>query len=292
MLLPSPTSSTCEHSIRVFCISSLLSQRLDRQQAVSKPTRLSCVSEPLEDSAHLLTLSRSPKPVQAYSMAPITFDQFRNTLAAAAAQRGRDYTNVYSMTARWERDDTNAAQDSERFQKMLKDLDLSPAIEFIIPHDPTTPVNRSQKALLDLMEECEPKSATEHNLMIFHYAGHGMRKGGSFTFAETRAAKKTLDADHALLNNIKVCSAERIDALIILDCCYAHVATRAPIIPNRIVEVIAATSIQTPAARSAPHNTFTVKLAGEVARRRRAGHKNVEFADIFQSLRSCGDKVK
>lgn len=52
-------------------------------------------------------------------MAPIIVEQFRRTLTAAAAQRGQDYTHVYSVTVRWEKDDTNAVQDSKRFQRML-----------------------------------------------------------------------------------------------------------------------------------------------------------------------------
>lgn len=31
-------------------------------------------------------------------MAPITVEQFRRTLTAAAAQRDQDYTHVYSVT--------------------------------------------------------------------------------------------------------------------------------------------------------------------------------------------------
>lgn len=39
--------------------------------------------------------------------------------------------------------------------------------------------------------------------MILHYAGHGMTKNSNFTFAETTEAKKTLNADNCLLNNLK-----------------------------------------------------------------------------------------
>ncbi|KAE8326730.1 hypothetical protein BDV39DRAFT_176513 [Aspergillus sergii] len=38
---------------------------------------------------------------------------------------------------------------------------------------------------------------------ILHYAGHGMTRNGSFTVAETRAAKTILNGDNCLLNNVK-----------------------------------------------------------------------------------------
>ncbi|KAE8143488.1 hypothetical protein BDV38DRAFT_233796 [Aspergillus pseudotamarii] len=132
--------------------------------------------------------------------------------------------------------------------------------------------------------------------MILHYAGHGMMKNGNFAFAATSAAEDTLNAEHFLLKNLKeagfIPDSYHLDVLLILDCCFAHVATRAPTVPSRVVEVIAATSSQTPMARSPPHNTFTAKLTNEICHRKRAGHKSIEFADIFQTLRLHGDKVK
>lgn len=56
-----------------------------------------------------------------------------------------------------------------------------------------------------------------------------MPRNESFTFAETREAKKTLNADSYLLNNVKdtqvIPDSDYLDVLLILDCCYAHVAT-------------------------------------------------------------------
>ncbi|RMZ46874.1 hypothetical protein CA14_001805 [Aspergillus flavus] len=185
-------------------------------------------------------------------MAPITVEQFRRTLTAAAAQRDQDYTHVLQAV--------------------------------------------SEDAFLHFVVSFKAKSEAEHNLMMLHYAGHGMTKNGNFTFAETTEAKKTLNADNCLLNNLKeadiIPESEHLDVLIILDCCFAHIATRAPTIPRRVVEVIAATSVQTRPARSPPHNTLTAKLAGEIAHRKRSGHKHVEFADAFQALRSRGDIVR
>ncbi|KAK6813215.1 hypothetical protein RU639_011086 [Aspergillus parasiticus] len=64
--------------------------------------------------------------------------------------------------------------------------------------------------------------------MILHYVGLEMIKNGSFPFAETRAAKKILNADNYLINNVKDAhvtpSSDHLDVLLIFDCCYAHIA--------------------------------------------------------------------
>ncbi|PLN81696.1 hypothetical protein BDW42DRAFT_91330 [Aspergillus taichungensis] len=228
-------------------------------------------------------------------MASISFDQFRDTLTAAVARRNHNYNNVCSMSIRWEQDDTKAVKDSNHFQRMLKDLHFEPATELIIRHNDFCPGLTLQKSFLGLVEKCNAKTESDRTLMILHYAGHSIVKNGSFTFAETRNAEKTLNAD-TLLNNLKdstmISEAMRLDVLVILDCCYAHVATRSPNVPHRVVEVMAATSTQTPLVRFPPDNTFTAKLAGEIGHRKRSGHKNVEFADVFQSLISRAGKVR
>ncbi|KAE8408394.1 hypothetical protein BDV37DRAFT_278883 [Aspergillus pseudonomiae] len=208
-------------------------------------------------------------------MASVIHDQFKATLQAAMQQKSGDYKNVYPITVRWVKDDTDAGRGAEHFRKMLKDLDVGRADELIICADDPAPRFTFEKAWVKFLGNAIAE--TERNLVIFHYAGHGMTKTGSFVCADTRAAKKTINANRYLLRGVK-------DP-------HAHTATRAPAIPRRVVEVLAATSITTPLARSGPDNTFNGKLAGEVARRKRQGHKHVEFADVFQSLRSRADKV-
>ncbi|PYI23453.1 hypothetical protein BO99DRAFT_179860 [Aspergillus violaceofuscus CBS 115571] len=229
-------------------------------------------------------------------MAPITLNQFRDTMTAAASQRGRDYTNVYAVTAHWEEDDTKAERDVAAFKRMLTDLNLAPAVEYIIRRCDSNPGKTFLEAVLEWLEEFKAKSETDHNLLIFHYAGHGMMKHGSFCFVETKLAKRLINADNCLLNILKdssiIADSDHFDVLLILDCCFSHVATRAPAVPRRVLEVLAATSTQTPTAKYPPNHTFTAKIAEEIAHRKRAGHKHVEFADIFQTLKLRSGKVK
>ncbi|RDK47083.1 hypothetical protein M752DRAFT_262021 [Aspergillus phoenicis ATCC 13157] len=181
-------------------------------------------------------------------MAPISIKAFQNTLRVAATQHRHNYTNIHSMTY---------------FQNLLKTLNIPPAIEHIIRHSSPNPDIPFQQAFHDILDESQPKTKSDHNLLIFHYAGHGFIKNGQLTFAETATAEKTLNAG---------------------------ISTRAPIISNRVVEILAATSTQIPRNRILPENTFTAKLAEEIACRKRSGHKYVEIADVFQTLRSRGER--
>lgn len=93
---------------------------------------------------------------------------------------------------------------------MLKTLDVMPAIKHVIPHSDPSPAITFQRAVLDLIEKSKAKTDKEHTLMIIHYAGHGMIKNGTFTFAETKAGSRMINADNALIATVK-------DSTIILE---------------------------------------------------------------------------
>lgn len=227
-------------------------------------------------------------------MAPISIKVFQNTLRAAATQHRHNYTNIHSITVRWEKDHTKADKVSQYFQNLLKTLNIPPAAEHIIRHNSPNPDIPFQQAFHDILEESQPKTNSDHKLLIFHYAGHGFIKNGQLTFAETATAEKTLNAGNCLFEDTGLIpDSVHLDILLIFDCCYiGHIATRAPIISNRVVEILAATSTQIPRNRILPENAFTAKIAEEITRRKRSGHQYVEFADVFQTLRSRGERDK
>ncbi|GLA10970.1 hypothetical protein AnigIFM62618_000571 [Aspergillus niger] len=98
------------------------------------------------------------------------------------------------MTVRWEKDDTKADKVSQYFQNLLKTLNIPPAAEHIIRHNSPNLDIPFQQAFHDILDESQPKTKSDHNLLIFHYAGHGFIKNGQLTFAETATAEKTLNA--------------------------------------------------------------------------------------------------
>ncbi|OJI82949.1 hypothetical protein ASPTUDRAFT_56938 [Aspergillus tubingensis CBS 134.48] len=187
----------------------------------------------------------------------------------------------------WELDDTNADLDTAHFQSMLRNFDTNPPEVLVLGSDDRYPMNTLQRTWLSIKEKVILKN--ERSLIIFHYAGHGTTVNGSFSIAEnTSEESKTANFERAILADVKDPNAfpDHTDALFILDCCYAHYTTRAPKTSPNVIEILAATSSQTVTARSAPDNTFTAKLASEIARRKRAHHEGVDFASVFQSLLS------
>ncbi|PYH73617.1 uncharacterized protein BO88DRAFT_468194 [Aspergillus vadensis CBS 113365] len=224
-------------------------------------------------------------------MSPISSTAFQTTLQAATThQIHTHYTTVTSITIRWEKDDTNAHKVTPYFQNILQTLSLPAAIEHIIRHSHPNPNISFQKAIHDIIDKSKPRTKNDHSLLIIHYAGHAFTKNGQLTFAETATATatttsaKTVNADTCLLKDIKTV---HLDTLLILDHCYmGNIPTRAPTIPDRVVEILAATSTQTPRNRISPENTLTAKLAVEISRRQRSGHAYIEFSDVFQTLKS------
>jgi hypothetical protein len=84
-----------------------------------------------------------------------------------------------------------------------------------------------------------------------------------------------------------------IDIVFIFDCCYSHAATRTVSSPNRIVEVLAASSFDTPTANTAEKcASFTGELANEICCRRGRGEHSIELAEMIASLRTRMSKKK
>lgn len=220
-------------------------------------------------------------------MDSISYAQFQSTLRAAVGRRTQEYRSIYSITVRWEKDDTNAESDTNHFQNMLKNLDIGPAEELVIDSEDLAPEFTLSRVWLNFSEKA--RLSEERSLIIFHYAGHGIYKNGSFKFADTIAGLKTMDPQSVLFNDIMNPAMfpefNNTDVLFIFDCCYGQNATRAPDNTHRAFEVLAATSTRTESARSPSDSTFTAKLADEIARRKRLGHRSFEFASVYESLR-------
>ncbi|PYH67548.1 uncharacterized protein BO88DRAFT_306330, partial [Aspergillus vadensis CBS 113365] len=187
---------------------------------------------------------------------------------------------------RWERDDTNAELDTAHFQSMLKNLDTDPAEVLVLGSDDKYPAYTVKRTWLNFTAKA--RLNTERDLIIFHYAGYGTTKNGSFHIADTTSESNTVNFQSDILEELKdptkfsdYCNT---DILFILDCCYSHYTTRALKTTRNVIEILAATSSQTVTARSAPNNTFTAKLANEIARRKSANHESMEFASVFESL--------
>jgi hypothetical protein len=73
----------------------------------------------------------------------------------------------------------------------------------------------------------------------------------------------------------------------------SHTATRTAPSLNRVVEVLGASSFDTPIANTANQRAyFTGELANEIVFRKGRGEQSIELAEIFESLRTRMSRIK
>lgn len=134
----------------------------------------------------------------------------------------------------------------------------------------------------------------DRKLIIFHYAGHAkLNDSGDLCLVSSLNSKAFLDftrefgifwSDEVVL--------DRVDVIIILDCCYSAASARGPIQADRTVEIVSAVRMSQIAlgnfstvART-QNRTFTSRLADEVARTVGNPVKtSFSFAEIVAKMR-------
>lgn len=204
--------------------------------------------------------------------------------------RNRGYSNHFAITIHWELDDTNAAEDAENFQAILSTLNLDRAEAQIIRKDDRLPGWTVMPAIQSAFARAAQRPG--RSIVFIHYAGHGDVENGML-FAQESGADRRLNFNHitdvALDGNYV---GENTDVVFVLDCCYSHVVTRAPISTSRTIEIISATDDTTPYALTPPRNTLTRKLRAEIARRKHDGHQFVRLSEVMASIRADSPTVK
>ncbi|KAL4901106.1 hypothetical protein BDW74DRAFT_182202 [Aspergillus multicolor] len=221
-------------------------------------------------------------------MDSMSIEEFRNTIEAAVVTRSTSYASTYSVTIRWEADDTNAERDASFFKDIIRvALELPEAIEIVIPRNCPGPASWLQHQCVGV--QVAANTAPGRSLVMFHYVGHGTQdEAGNLQFVEHgRGGAAQIDAEERVFRN--VCAEDvncTTDFLFILDCCYAHLACRATRTAPRIVEFIAATDKATPFAGSPPSNIITGKIYRAIMQRKNQRQRYIEFAEVMEYLRS------
>lgn len=193
--------------------------------------------------------------------------QFLND-ALARFQTPKTYGRKALLTMHWEQDDVRAKADSRKIAKLMRDVFGFSVRQFKIRN--SNAAARVKGAISSFIGDFdEEDDSKQQTLLIFHFAGHGLRrKDHTLHIAGTRDVKVSLPfvpMRTAMLD----CKA---DVLIILDCCHAAAGVRDGI--DRTVEIIGAAGEGEPtydgeesfthffdlAARSlAAHGPFTVE---------------------------------
>lgn len=225
-------------------------------------------------------------------MAAINRDQFTDAITRAVYDRGRVYNNSFALSIYWERDNTNATEDVGHFQAILSTLNFDPAEVEIISEGDKTP----GWTLMDTVRSIFQRAADApgKSIVFIHYAGHGEVKKGEL-FAVGGPTRRSLNFNKIIDEAVAAewaFDVANTDTVFVLDCCYAHAATRAPSTTTRVVEIISATDDITPKALAPPRNTLTGKLRTEIARRKRDGHQFMELSDVMATIRADSPVVK
>ncbi|KAE8337534.1 hypothetical protein BDV24DRAFT_154353 [Aspergillus arachidicola] len=137
--------------------------------------------------------------------------------------------------------------------------------------------------------------APGRGLFLLHYAGHGVERDGHlfFTSQDGRRFNVGLLLGLADGNGYMLSPDSEIDIVFIFDSCFSHVATRNMVNAERIVEVLAATSPNSPLANAAQGRaSFTGKLWNEIMHRKAQGHKSVELAELMDTLITKSPQVR
>ncbi|KAJ6134505.1 hypothetical protein N7523_000827 [Penicillium sp. IBT 18751x] len=226
-------------------------------------------------------------------MEAISADQIMNAITRAVNNRSRIYNNSFALSVRWERDKTNASADTDNFQAILSTLNLDQAEVEILAEKDQTPgwtLNDKIRSVFRLAANAPGKS-----IVLIHYAGHGKVKRGQLYAVEgpsNRSINLQRFIDTVMTGDVQDFDIADTDAVFVLDCCYSHVATRTSNPTSRVVEVLSASDDHTPEALTSPRNTLTGKLRGEIARRKRDGHRFVTLSDAMATIRENSSVVK
>ncbi|RAQ40595.1 hypothetical protein AFGD_008978 [Aspergillus flavus] len=199
----------------------------------------------------------------------LSIPQFEGMLREAVDQRSRAYSFVSLLSICWENDHTNAKEDCEKFRDIVHLFGYQTPEQYVVPLQDRTPGWDIHSKVTTMVKQ--GLDAPRRGLFLLHYAGHGVEKDGNFSLLEG-------DSDVLLPDS-------EIDIVFIFDSCFSHVATRNMVNTERIVEVLAATSPNSPLANAAQGRaSFTGKLWNEIMYRKVQGHKSVELAELMDTL--------
>ena len=227
-------------------------------------------------------------------MAELTKDQFKDLLMNAVRQHGMSYRHSFAVHVRWECDNTAAKRDFENFQTFLKVFALSPAQELVIKDDDVIPGWTVLDTVKKTILAAKAASTSGRSLIIFHYAGHGIpgpdgtlqlcttpTMGRHSRYFNDRAFFSEIDRSSFLLRDDS-----EVDVVLLFDCCYSFLATRAVNSSGRVVEVLAAVDAKSKTANIPGQRvSFTGKLATKVAWLRGRGKDHIDLAELVALLR-------
>ncbi|KAJ5232533.1 hypothetical protein N7468_005489 [Penicillium chermesinum] len=197
--------------------------------------------------------------------------------------RGTQYAAVSAFLLSWEKDNTDAASDIRSMSALLQDEFGITSKLCMVPESDRTPGWTLRAALANATGKLTPTSGDKKSLFIFYYVGHGyVDRSRGLLFASGAANSKEIPWDtvrnSVFLNDSSI---DHIDALGILDCCYAGSARAGS---TRSMQVLAACGPNQQARSRTGGASFTVRLGVAVRSLRSQGIPIVTPAAIFSEI--------
>lgn len=227
-------------------------------------------------------------------MVTITEAQLKNLLQHAVNTRDSSYDNFFALHMRWQDDDTNAVQDSNNFEELVRILGF-PSPEALLIPTRDLPGLEVEFKLNKLM--LRVGKAHGRSIVFVHYSGYAMRnpKGQLVIFSKSNKKVSVEKAIlSAFLDNPTLSDHNSIDVVLLFDCCFSFAITRNQDQPrSRIVEMLSAGDTYDRASSSrAKTGSFTARLLLEVQARQNRGEEKIEMADLISTLQQPSARLK
>lgn len=226
----------------------------------------------------------------------VTKEQFHSTLKAVVDSRRKLYDTAYSFHWRWQDDDTFACEDGKSFTELVELMNFPAPETYVIPNVlrfNKMPAFELQGKIAHILARAAHDPGD--SVVILHYSGHGRENlvGG----LELCNLSGKVIAVERLLSDIQtdrlIALDEHVDVIIILDCCFAFLASRTNQPNHRRVDILCANEKRDPIAFAANKaNSFTSKILVEARSRAQNGERTIAMSNLIEKLRETSPVKK
>lgn len=218
----------------------------------------------------------------------VTKEGLHAALQDVVDSRRNLYASAYALHWRWADDNTSACEDEKRFRDFVELMNIPPPETYVIPEDPLfnkIPGFEVQQKIARILAKAAHDPGD--SVVILHYAGHG-RENVLGRLELCSLSGRVIAVDHLLrdvLSEYVIPFDERVDVVVILDCCFAFLASRTNEPNYRRVDILSGSEERNPTALGAKKtNSFTAKLLIEARLRAQNGDRIIEMSSLIDRL--------
>lgn len=205
---------------------------------------------------------------------------FYSLIEKAIEPHSRNYTASKVISFRWEDDIDANKTNTGYFRYLLQPLGLTKAEEYAIPASDTVPGFAVSAKLMPIIREA--LISGQPMVVFIHYTGHAKEVNGDVHFTDD-AEERSFSVEWAFfqyMDDIVFPSSVPVDVVFIFDSkWHTHLTTRHFCRSDRVVEVLATN----PGPR---RYSLTRDLVNEINIRKNRGEREIEFAELAESLRA------